>query len=104
MNEFGILLVLFLVSIPTLIASYIVGIKKKMHLLAGWNPDKYVNHEQVGKIMGRALFAFSILSFIGCALLYQAPANEHLFGLMLLIGVIFLIASSVYCHVNYRKK
>ncbi|RUO66242.1 hypothetical protein SAMN06297229_0266 [Pseudidiomarina planktonica] len=103
MNEFGILLVILLVSVPTLVASYLVGVKKKMNMLAGWNPDKYKEHDKIGSIFGRALFALSVLSFIGCAMLYQDPSYEHLFGLMLLLGVVFIIVSAIYCNLKYRK-
>lgn len=103
MNEFGLLLVMLLVSIPTLVASYLVGVKKKMNMLAGWNPDKYREHDKVRSILGRALFVLSVLSFVGCALLYQDASYEHLFRLMLLLGVVFIVVSAIYCNLKYRK-
>ncbi|WP_125783287.1 hypothetical protein [Pseudoalteromonas rubra] len=100
----GAIVVFIVAALPCLIGAYLIGVKRCMFLIAGWDPDKYHTHNAIAQIFGWGLFVGGLMMSAAALLDYLGLFGEEQSAILILAGAATVIATGFYCNVKFRIK
>tara|TARA_R110000868_G_scaffold292568_3_gene553098 strand:+ start:2094 stop:2453 length:360 start_codon:yes stop_codon:yes gene_type:complete len=73
---FGIVIMILGGSLPCIIIGYLIAIKQRRHLIAGWDESKVSNPEAYAKLLGHSVLLLGILIGVVAFIWYFGLVDE----------------------------
>jgi hypothetical protein len=86
---FGLIIMIFAGALPCIIFGYLIAIKQKRWLIAGWDETKISHPEAYAKWVGFSVLIFGVLIGLVALIWYLGLISE--IGMAILLGVVSLI-------------
>lgn len=83
----GLIIIIFLGALPCIFLWYLIAVKQKRELIAGWNESKVSNPNAYAKLVGYSVFILGILIGITGMAWFVGLLNE-----IQMVVVIFIIS------------
>ncbi|WP_257254728.1 hypothetical protein [Endozoicomonas sp. SESOKO3] len=102
-NIIGALIMFIAGAVPGYILAYMIGVKKSVHLISGWNSSKISNPDNYAQIIGFGLFILAINITIAALLLSTGLASEMELTFLIVGSVLAPVICSILAKVKYGK-
>lgn len=97
------LLLLLVVTLPCLIGAYLIGIKKMMFLVAGWDDSRIDDINAFATMFGWSLFILGLNVASAALLNYYRQIGEQGVVLIVLLSAILPVATAIYGQIRFKK-
>lgn len=97
-------LMFILISLPFFIGAYLIGKQGWLFLMAGWEPEKYSNHNAISKIFSWGLLISGLTSLSVAILDFLYLISNDAKGILILLSSVVVVLTGFYCNKKFRIK
>ncbi len=94
------LLIIIGMAFPSILVGYLIAVKQKRGLIAGWNESKCTNAKVYAQLLGYSLLIFGVLTVLITASLYYGLIDQ--IGWSIAMGLASLVPLVCVIIANYK--
>jgi hypothetical protein len=98
----GLIIIVLGCVLPSVILGYLIAVKQKRGLIAGWDESKISNPQAYARMIGYSLFALGFLISIVSVLWFLGLVDEIVFTIGLLLASLVPIPFFVLANKKYK--
>jgi NADH:ubiquinone oxidoreductase subunit K len=99
---FGLFIMIFMGALPCIILGYLVAVKQKRGLIAGWDESKIAHPEAYAKWIGYSVLVLGILIALIAIIWSIGLIGETVFAILLAIASMIPIPCLLIANAKYR--
>ena len=100
---FGLIVMVFAGALPCIILGYLIAVKQKRGLIAGWDESKISNPEAYAKLIGFSVLVLGTLIGLIALIWYFGLVNEIGMTILLCVASIIPIPCVLIANARYGK-
>ncbi|WP_157812656.1 hypothetical protein [Alteromonas sp. MB-3u-76] len=100
---FGLIVMVFAGALPCIILGYLIAVKQKRGLIAGWDESKISNPEAYAKLIGFSVLGLGTLIGLIAFIWYLGLVNEIGMTILLCVASLIPIPCVLVANARYGK-
>jgi len=91
-------------AVPASYLAYLIGVKKKVYLISGWENDELINADAYASTFSLALVVMALFLAVSSIALYTEWAKLSDIGALIIVAIATPMVAGSYCNFRYGKK